>query len=346
MDFFYDGVTERLNDELDKRALKQAELIALCQSAGMPVNQSSISKILSGKAKPNLYQLAAISKALNISLDFFIWGKDICCEDFCNSHGSEKLCVSGQELEYYQGLFHFYYLSTASNEDKVLHGRLNIVEDGGFYALNMELDTGETRFKGEPIIKEYKGRVLVSSALALGAVYLIFKSEYIGEICMICLRHRSYTVKNAECRVGLALTMGAGDVKDPTVHRCLLARDDLDTSFLEELRPWLGMIGNDISIEKDKFEKIIKEMVIKYPKTKAEFERTSKYAVSKEVVALSVDELKKRLSLEKNEFVDFLTMLYWEADAIPNYKISQTDDMQFFEKLTAVRAQKNNTTEK
>lgn len=340
MDSFYDEVVERLNDELNRRALKQADLITLCQSVGMPVTQSSISKIFSGKAKPNLYQSAAICKALNISLDFFAWGKDSHCEDFCNPHDSEKLCVSGPELEYYKGFFHFYYLSTASNEDKILHGKLNIEEDNEFYVLNMALDTGEIELQGEPIIKEYKGRILISSALALGAAYLIFKSTLIGEICMICLRHRSYTVKNAECRIGLALTMGAGDVKDPTVHRCLLTRDDLDTNLLEDLRPWLGMISNDISIEKDKFEKIIKEMAVKYPKTKTEFEKTSKYAVFKEVVALSVDELKKHLSVDKNELADFLTMLYQGENAFPNYKVSQSDDMQFFEKMTTVQARK------
>lgn len=66
-----------------------------------------------------------------------------------------------------------------------------------------------------------KGCILVSATL--GVAYFIFKNEMIGEMCMICLRHKVYKVKVMECRVGLA------------VHRCLILREKLNNDQLKGL---------------------------------------------------------------------------------------------------------------
>lgn len=324
-------VTDRVVRELNKRGIKQGQLLAQCREIGMPLSQPDISKIYSGKKTLNMYQLAAVSKALGLPADLFLWGREGQREDFCNPHDSRLLCGSGDELECYKGRFSFYYISTAANEDKIISGELNIDKSDGFFDAVLELDTKEKDSQGNRIKKKYVGRLMVS--LALGAAYLIFKSEPIGEMCMICLRHRRYNVKDMECRVGLALTVSAGEIKEPTAHKCLLVRRELSDRTLEELRPWLSMTGNDFSIETGKLDKIIGQLTEKYPEYAEEIQNIKKHAVVRTYVELGADILCRQMTMNRKDFVDLLIQLYSVSNVKRNYVVSQAEDIWFYEKM-------------
>lgn len=329
-------VTERIVKELKQRGIKQVELLKLCDSdrIRMPISQPDISKIYSGKKTLSLYQFAAVCKVLDMPMDYFVWEEDRSRDDFCNPHDSANLHDSGDELKYYGGQYHLYYLSTARGEEKILKGVLDITQEKGFGRVRLEIDTGEVNRQGIQIQKVYEGRILVSSSL--GAAYLIFKNESIGEMCMICLRHRNYSVKDMECRIGLALTMSAGEVKEPTAHRCLVMRDFLPEEQLEKLRPWLKLINDSFSIEKDSLEKIIEQVKQEHPDHASQLDRVQNSASPKMMSELSAEMLRRQLSFGRNEFVDFLTRLYEQADADKNYKVSQFDDIRFYDKINAL----------
>lgn len=330
-------VTERIVKELRRRGIKQVELLKLCNSARirMPISQPDVSKIYSGKKALSLYQFAAVCKVLEVPMDYFVWGEDGNRDDFCNPHDSGNLHDSGDELKCYEGQYHLYYLSTARGEEKILKGILDIVQEKGVGRVRLEIDTGEVNRQGMQIQKVYEGRILVSSSL--GAAYLIFKNESIGEMCMICLRHRNYSVKDMECRIGLALTMSAGELKEPTAHRCLIMRDFLEEEQLEELRPWLNLISDSICIEKDSLEKIIEQVKEEHPDHASQLERIQNSASPKIMSELSSEVLRRQLLLGRNEFADFLTRLYEQADVDKNYKISQFDDIRFYDKINAMK---------
>ncbi len=330
-------VTERIVKELKQRGIKQVELLKLCESARirMPISQPDISKIYSGKKTLSLYQFAAVCKVLDMPMDYFVWGEDGNRDDFCNPHDSANLHDSGDELKCYVGQYHLYYLSTAQGEEKILKGVLNIAQEKEFGQVRLEIDTGEVNRRGIQIQKVYEGRILVSSSL--GAAYLIFKNESIGEMCMMCLRHRNYSVKDMECRIGLALTMSAGELKEPTAHRCLVLRDFLDGKQLEELRSWLKLISDSFSIERDLLEKIIEQVKEKHPDYASQLDRVQKSASPKIMSELSSEVLRRQLLLGRNEFVDFLTRLYEQADVNKNYKVSQFDDIRFYDKINSIR---------
>lgn len=335
MDKFNKQVIDRVVEELKKRNIEQKELILACKKVGMPISQPDISKIYSAKKSINIYQLTAVCKVLNKPMEFFVMEEDRQRKDFCDPRGAQALVDSGSEVETYKGCFHFYYLSTALGEDKILHGILVIDEKCGYYELGLTLDTGTKDRQGETIIKEYTGRILVSSAL--GGAYLIFKSHAIGEVSMICIRHRNYSVKDMECRIGLVLTISAGEAKEPTAHRCLLIRNELNKDILEEMRPWLRMVSKRICINKDKLEKILTEVASKYPDCQDEIEKIRR-TPSVDEVELYVDTMKNQLSMKKEEFSYLLSLLYGAANTSENYNVSQFDDVQFYEKLKTVQA--------
>lgn len=335
MDSLEIEITDRVVSELKKRKIKQIELITLCNKIGMPISQPDISKIYSGKKTLSLYQFATICRVLEMPMDFFLWGEDRSRDDFCNPHDSLNLHDSGKALKCYIGNYFFYYLSTAYGEDKILKGILDIIEEKGFYRSHLELDTGERDLQGMRIRKIYEGRILVSTAL--GAAYIIFKNEVIGELCMICLRHRVYNVKVMECRVGLALTMSAGETKEPTAHRCLIVREKLDNDQLQGLRPWLKLIDDNICIEEESLEKILKESKEKYPDYANQLDRSCNLANPRKMIDLSAEMLRRQLSLERDEFAGFLTKLYERADVPKNYKVSLSDDARFYERVGVMK---------
>lgn len=335
MDEFNRQIIDRVVEELKKRNIKQKELVLACEKVGMPISQPDISKIYSAKKSMNIYQLTAVCKVLNKPMDFFVMEEDRHRKDFCDPQGAQALFDAGSDVETYKGCFHFYYLSTALGEDKILHGLLDIGEKNGYFGLSLKLDTGTKDRQGETIIKEYTGRILVSSAL--GGAYLIFKSHAIGELCMICIRHRNYSVKDMECRVGLVLTVCAGETKEPTAHRCLLIRNELNKDILEELRPWLHMVSKRICINKDKLEKILTEVASKYPNCQDEIEKVRR-TPSVEAVELYADTMKNQLSMKEEEFTYLLSLLYGAVNTAENYKVSEFDDTQLYKKLETVQA--------
>lgn len=335
MENFDSIIAGRIANELNKRRIRQVELLALCKKIGMPVSQPDISRIYAGKKTLSLYQCAALCKVLNMPMDFLVWGEDKSRVDFCDPHGAEGLHDEGRELKWYLGEYYFYYLSTASGEDKILKGKLNIEQENEFCSLTMLLNTGVKDMRGEWICKEYSGRILVSSAL--GVAYLILKSEAIGEICMLCFRHRNYSIQDMECRIGLVLTASAGESKEPTVHKSLLVRCPLSDEQSEALRPWLKLSGDTIRIEKKFLCKVLKQAQERYPAYEDQLVRIGSQAVSREVVDLSVEMLRRQLTMKREEFVEFVSLLYEEAEISQNYKISSSDDIRLYEKVGSIR---------
>ena len=328
-------VTDRIVSELVRRKIKQVELISMCKDVGMPISQPDISRIFSGKKTLSLYQCAAVCKALEMSVDFFLWGEDRHREDFCNPHDAEALRDIGRELKWYLGEYYFYCLSTAQGEDKILKGKLSVEEKKEFYNLRLVLNTGVKDLRGEWICKEYFGRILVS--LSLGVAYLILKNETIGEICMVCIRHRNYNIQDMECRIGLVLTASAGESKEPAAHKALLVRERLSDEQVENLRPWLKLTDDNIRMESSFFQEVLEEAVQKYPAYANQLKRIKEYTLPKEIVDLSAEVLRRQLPMDRNEFVDFLTSLYEKAEVAKNYKISPLDDVRIYEKIVAMK---------
>lgn len=326
-------ISERVIMELHNKNIKQSQLLRSCSAMGINISQASISKIYAAKKKLNLLELAAISKIVGKSIDYFVWGEEH-GEDFCNPHDPQTLHAFGEEIKPYRGVFHIYFLATAETEEKILHGTLHVKEEESFYSLKLKLYTGEKDINKQQIIKEYDGRILVSTSL--GGAYLIFKSEEIGEMCMICLRHRNYTVKSVECRVGIALTMSAGELKEPVAHRCLLTRTELDKEKIGQLQPWLCMINEIVRIEKSRAERLIKELEERYPEHREEIGLIAKTAAHREYLEFDVSMLRRWLSIGRQEMLKVLTEFYNRADKPKNYMVSSADDIRMYELITEI----------
>lgn len=333
---FDEEVSQRLLKIVNKEKIRQSALMKKCRECNMPITQSDISKIYNGK-KLSLYQAASISKALGVSLDYLVNGISE-KKDFFEMNNSTRLVSDPKKEEYrpYLGKMFCYFISTSDNEDKLITGVVTVEPREKFCEAGIEIDTGEKDIVNEPIIKPYDGRLFVSNAMS--SAYFILKCESLGEICTIILRHRLYAIKQVECRIGLCLTTCAGENKVPTVHRILFTRHKLDHTAINKIKPWLKVYGRNILIEKSKYQNLLKDFSMGMPEYSEEFEHIYGTARYKEYYCLSSEVLRQQLSLNRNEFVEFMTRIYSEAEADNNIKITQSDDSKIFDMLEKMLA--------
>ena len=336
---FEKDVAVRILEEMKKRGMKQTQFISRCAELGIKISQPDISKILSGKKAPNLYQLAAFGRGLGVSTDYLLFGQETIREDFCDPHHSEYLSdgSSGKAGSEYEGTFRLMFISTAQAEDKLLRGILKITKKR-VYEAKLKLDTGEQDPQGERLYKEYSGRFLVSSFM--GVAYILLKSEKIGEISMICVRHRNYLLKEVECRLGLFLTSSAGDVKEPVAGRVLLIRDtlpDCSDELLRRMHPWLLLTDDVIKIEKDRIEKIMLEWPDDLIEFKDEFGQILERWQPKCYYELSAEMLRRQLSMNRQQFVSFLGWLYENSEIAANVRITNAEDLKAYEGIRSLK---------
>lgn len=247
-------IWKRIRSILNKREISQVELQKLCKECGYKVTQPEISKLYSGKLQLTLYQLTAFSEALNVPIDFLVNERDnfnrfrVTGQSFITNPADEAF--SG-----YIGTYNTVFRSTSPFENKDLMGKISFLpsEKGDICEAEFELDTGETDLKGRKIIKKYQGQLIIS--YKMGVAYCILVNELIGEISVIAFRHRTFLVKQAECRLGLVLTVSAGEAKKPVVHRMFFARSELKENVMEKIIPFLKLESEEVLVrEKDMLE--------------------------------------------------------------------------------------------
>ena len=209
-----------------EQGLKQKDILKLCESKGYSVSKSELSRILSHKMVLGLYPAIALSDALDIDMSAVLypnrWRKrkwDISPENFI-------VDTEDQAIKNFLGDYHIIFHSTDFQEDKILQGRLVLYpqrgEDGSRYcAVLLSLDTGEKNENGEEILKKYEGQFFASP---LGVAYCVLINNEWKELSLISFRHRTFFLKKVKCRAGLAMTISAGEKKEPVVHKLAIYR--------------------------------------------------------------------------------------------------------------------------
>lgn len=240
---------------LQEQKLSQTDLVRLCKKHGYSISQPEISRLYSGKLLLNLYQLAAFADVLGVSTDYLINDKEIFHRLYVDGR-SFITNPSDVAFDGYLGSYETVFCSTSPFNQKVLHGKMyfSASEKGDICQAVFELDTGHTDPHGKAITKIYQGQLLISKRLNIA--YCILVNDLIGEISMIEFRHRSFLVKQAECRLGLVLTVASGENKLPVTHRIFLTRTPMDKEVTRKILPYLKQETEEVLIAKNDLENI------------------------------------------------------------------------------------------
>lgn len=288
-EIFREQLRGNIQEILKKRNISQVELQKKCKESGYSISQPEISKVLSGKTSATIYQLSAFSKALDIPLDYFLYGEQ---EERTFYFKEDKAFVTSpldEAYNGYMGVFHVLFRSTSPFEDKWLHGKLSFFssdESQPICIAELEIDTGESNKRGKPIIKFYEGQFVISRKMGTG--YCIMLNSDIGEMVIIEFRHRNFLVRQVECRLGLMISCSSGEEKVPVVQKILLSRtpfsEDTDQEAFAEIAPCLKFVQGEVFISKERYEKIRSEYrQYSIPDAKGK-EELSYYLVNEEMI--------------------------------------------------------------
>lgn len=333
---FEDAVWNRMKDLTKEKNIKQSQLVQKCKEIGMPVTQPELSKLYSGTKKVNLYELTAISKALDVPIDFFVSDFVPFQEDLLYNRESKKLISKADDEAFfsYFGEYYIYYNTTAEQEDKVQCGKMVISkEKEGYCKVELSIYTGAYKNKKE-LVKKYEGRMILTTLLS--GAYIVLRNDSIGELCFMTMRHRTFTVKQVACRMALCLTIGAGENKLPTVHRMLLSRNKLLDEQIQMMQPYFNLYGNVIRIEKSKVREL--DNALEAGAEKEALKALLRVLPEKQYYEVSIELLRRHLHLDRGKFAVFIASLLRLADTEPYSKIYEADDnftYAMIEKLTA-----------
>lgn len=314
----------RIETLIEERKVKQSQLVQLCKEIGMPVTQPELSKLYSRNKKINIYELTAISKALGVSVDFFVSGVAYHKNSLPNGNVPGKLLCRADDEAFssYFGDYYIYYNATTEQEDSIQCGKMTIYEDEeGYCKVELTINVG-IYLNQEKIVKKYEGHMLITTLLS--GAYIIVRNDSIGELCFMIMRYRPFTVKQVECRILLCLTIGAGESKLPTVHRMLISRNELSAEQIRDSRSYLNLYGNAIRIEKNKALEL-KEALDEGAEKQA-LENLLNLLPERQYYEVSIELLRRHLHLDREKFAVFIANLLSLAETEPYLKIRETDD--------------------
>lgn len=215
-----------------ERDLKQKDILKLCKDKGYSISQSELSRILSHKMILGLYPAIALSDALDIDMSAVLYPDRWRRRKWDISPDNFIVDTEDPAIKNFLGDYNVVFHSTDFQEDKILQGRLVLYPqkgaDGSRYcSAFLSLDTGVKSEDGEEVLKKYEGQFFVSP---LGVAYCVLINNEWKELSLVTFRHRTFYVKNVNCRAGLAMTISAGEKKEPVVHKMAIYRTEYDLS--------------------------------------------------------------------------------------------------------------------
>lgn len=244
--------------------MSQTQLAEKCKEAGYQVSQPEISRLLAEKGTMTLYQAIAFADVLDMPLEHLLNGAGRPEGIFLGNLREAFITdPDAKEFDGLQGKYYVLFHSTGADEEKVLEGMLQIGRMPGEKVCRVRfvLDTGVCDRQGNPIRKQYEGQTVIAPAAE--TIYCILSSERQGEISILAFRYRSFKVRDMACRMGLVLTVSAGEQRFPAAHKLFISRDKLTGNLRDNILQMLRLSNYEFKVSERTLE-TIKEQYPKY----------------------------------------------------------------------------------
>ncbi len=229
-------VIKRIKEYMEKNDLKQLDL-----SKKSNINQSTLSKILSGETKITLHHIFRLCNALNVDPKILLSFNQEIITDTMKQNDSgvvnkkyldEQILIRSTMHPAFKGYigneFYIYFYSTISTETSLLEGKLSFedTEYHNYCKATLILFTGQKDSENKDITKNYYGELIVS--LTMGTCYCILINPEIGEICSINFKHAFLFNQKLISRVCTVNSTSSGGNKLPIMQRALITETRLN----------------------------------------------------------------------------------------------------------------------
>ena len=313
-------VSGKIKEIIKSKKLTQTKVVELCENAGVPVSQGTISNITRGAKEIKLSSLISLCKGLNINII------DILSDD--DTENKTVLKYDDKMYKGYTGTYHTYFFPTISNKEELLHGILDINEpnENGKCEADLKLYTGEKKKDGErdeEIIKYYTGEFAISGPMQ--SAYCLLNNSQTDEQCCFIFHHFYILNNELKCRVAAAVTTSAGGNRRPTIHRIYISRDKLSVEGEKYIRGQLRLNESEILINKNAYAELLATEEIPQ-----EFTTVFKKEAKVESYYNVVEARLSNCGLKKEEFARVISLLR-DYSVAPKYnKVSmKTDEFVF-----------------
>lgn len=321
-----------------KNTMRDGDVTQLELSEKTGINQSMISKLLSGSSILNLNHIIKICIALkkspsellssnDTSLDEIFGNDDIYSSGLMSENDNLIFDTSRSAFKGYLDIpFFVYFLSTMDTEEKILKGTLLFKgsKNNKRCEASLELFTGKKDIEGNEITKVYKGEMIVS--ITMSTCYVILVNNTIGEICFFSFRHMFLFNHDMLCRIAEVLTTSSGENRRPTIHRMIISRYELDTQEDRHfINGQLKLNEPDIFIEKNVFDELKNSDFVKQSQNLITF--FNEMQPPKEITYYKIDENILRSSpVETYDKILGISLLKEKSNSCKNNKVDSDLD--------------------
>lgn len=256
---YYKLVGKRLSTAMKTLHYTQQQVLAKCMDHGYTINQSAISKMLSG-TNIQTFHVAQICEALGLNIAEVLSFDENTEIQVKEKPQTPSLITDARHNAFrgYMGSYSIYFYTT-KNEDSIHHGIFNLQEDPATHQCMADLrfKTGEKNEEGMDIEKHYTGPVYYS--MSMQTIYCEVFSAEIGERCYLLFHYDFLAYQNLECRLATAITVSSGVKRLPTMHKLLLTRTELSNDTLDYLCGQLKLNSSEILISENAYREFLRD---------------------------------------------------------------------------------------
>ncbi len=315
------NILKRIKEYMEKNEIKQLEL-----SKKSNINQSTLSKIMSGETKLTLQHIYRICNALNVDPRILLsFSQEIVSDTMKQADAGlinkryidDQILIRNTTHHAFKGYitndpFFLYLYSTISSESLLLEGNI-IFEDSEYHnycKAKMSIFTGQKDINGNPITKNYYGELVIS--LTMGTCYCILINKDIGEICSLYFKHAFLFNQKLACRVATVISTSSGSNRLPIMQRALITAKELKVNDINS--PDFNFVRGQLKLNDS-------EIILS----------DSAYSEVKSIIGQSSGDLKTFLSectISTNKFNDSTTYYIFDETKIRTINVSSDTKAQ------------------
>ena len=338
-------VADRIKKAFDQSQMSQDDLIEQCKLFGYSPKQCNISKLLNDQEKFDPYKLSIICKILDLNLDEVLSFDP----DDVNIAKHDVGFVTDATDDRFKGFIGQSYGYFLSTEDKqTVHGGEFVFSVNQFTKrcnVTFSFKTGQKDANRRNVIKIFSGTARFSYKLAAICCELTAEDGS-GDVSYIIFKHMFTNNQECMCRLGMVVTICAGEKRLPTSQRVLISRKKLTKADYPFIIGQLKLNDNTFIISESNYKKFKQDPNLP-SSISASIHGKKDILLSKakrQVYYSFLEDDISNLNLEDADKIIALLRLYSESKLCK--KIGQKGEKYTFSYIKSKTASKKNKTKK
>lgn len=317
---YEDAIRRKLDALLRTHGYSQVQFCEMLKKRGLDLGgngaQGNLSYMLKGRRRIPLSLIVHVCEIFHVTLAELVDENFGGARQSANVYSDDLLQLipylgdnfvidpSDHHFSGYLQTYYVYLFPSQGDDTRIRTGRLHLQPKGDVCEAVLEINTNKIR-EGQPYIKIYRGRCIISSTMQ--AVYVLLTDPEKGELSVLNFRYLHLFQHPLDCAIACTMLNATGPEHPPTVQRMFLSRTEIRREDMALLQPHLYLNSGVIRIQKEQLDQLRSEFE-QYASPIDELTLTNQ---SQSVYFLDEDDILStaRRHLDKPEVHQFLSRL-------------------------------------